>query len=68
MEIRVPSFYFPWFVLQFSDTIEPERIDDARTTRGRDPLPPAEWRWVERAAAVVLPRAVECRGTTVSDW
>ncbi|OGP85790.1 MAG: DNA-formamidopyrimidine glycosylase [Deltaproteobacteria bacterium RBG_16_58_17] len=31
-------------------------------------LSPAEWRRVERAAAVVLPRAVECRGTTVSDW
>ncbi len=28
----------------------------------------AEWRKVQKAAAIVLPRAVECRGTTVSDW
>ncbi len=28
----------------------------------------AEWRRVEKAAAAVLPRAVACRGTTVSDW
>lgn len=27
-----------------------------------------EWRKVEEAAAVILPRAVACRGTTVSDW
>lgn len=27
-----------------------------------------EWRKVEQAAAVILPRAVACRGTTVSDW
>jgi len=27
-----------------------------------------EWRKVEKAAAVILPRAVACRGTTVSDW
>ncbi len=31
-------------------------------------LTPAEWRKVERATAMVLPRAVACRGTTVSDW
>jgi formamidopyrimidine-DNA glycosylase len=28
----------------------------------------AEWRRVEKAAAAVLRRAVDCRGTTVSDW
>jgi len=28
----------------------------------------AEWRRVEKASALVLPRAVACRGTTVSDW
>ena len=39
-----------------------------------DPRRPAgsltadEWRKVEKAAAVVLRRAVACRGTTVSDW
>jgi formamidopyrimidine-DNA glycosylase len=27
-----------------------------------------EWWKVEQAAAVILPRAVACRGTTVSDW
>jgi formamidopyrimidine-DNA glycosylase len=27
-----------------------------------------EWRAVEKAAAVIFPRAVACRGTTVSDW
>ena len=27
-----------------------------------------EWRKVQKASAAVLPRAVECRGTTVSDW
>jgi formamidopyrimidine-DNA glycosylase len=27
-----------------------------------------EWRKVEKAAAVILQRAVACRGTTVSDW
>jgi formamidopyrimidine-DNA glycosylase len=31
-------------------------------------LSPNEWRKVEEAAAVILPRAVACRGTTVSDW
>jgi formamidopyrimidine-DNA glycosylase len=31
-------------------------------------LSAAEWRKVQKASAVVLPRAVECRGTTVSDW
>ncbi len=31
-------------------------------------LTAAEWRRVEKAAAIVLPRAVACRGTTVSDW
>jgi formamidopyrimidine-DNA glycosylase len=28
----------------------------------------SEWRKVQKASAAVLPRAVECRGTTVSDW
>lgn len=28
----------------------------------------AEWRKVRKASSLVLPRAVECRGTTVSDW
>ncbi|MBA4422096.1 MAG: formamidopyrimidine-DNA glycosylase [Syntrophus sp. (in: bacteria)] len=31
-------------------------------------LSDAEWRKVQKASAAVLPRAVECRGTTVSDW
>ena len=31
-------------------------------------LTAAEWRKVEKAAAAVLLRAVDCRGTTVSDW
>ncbi len=31
-------------------------------------LSPSEWRKVEEAAAAILPRAVACRGTTVSDW
>jgi formamidopyrimidine-DNA glycosylase len=31
-------------------------------------LSAAEWHKVRKAAAVILPRAVECRGTTVSDW
>ena len=31
-------------------------------------LSAAEWRKVQKASAAVLPRAVECRGTTVSDW
>jgi formamidopyrimidine-DNA glycosylase len=31
-------------------------------------LTAAEWRKVEKAAASVLRRAVECRGTTISDW
>jgi formamidopyrimidine-DNA glycosylase len=31
-------------------------------------LTACEWRKVQRAAAVILPRAVACRGTTVSDW
>lgn len=41
---------------------------------GVDPRRPAgglsddEWRKVQQAAAVILPRAVACRGTTVSDW
>ena len=28
----------------------------------------AEWRKVQKASAAVLHRAVECRGTTISDW
>jgi len=28
----------------------------------------AEWRKIQKASSLVLPRAVECRGTTVSDW
>lgn len=31
-------------------------------------LSAAEWRKMQKASATVLPRAVECRGTTVSDW
>ncbi len=31
-------------------------------------LTAAEWRRVEKAAAVVLSRAVACRGTSISDW
>jgi len=31
-------------------------------------LAQAQWRRMEKAAAIILPRAVECRGTTVSDW
>jgi formamidopyrimidine-DNA glycosylase len=31
-------------------------------------LSPAEWRAVSRAVKTVLPRAVACRGTTMSDW
>lgn len=31
-------------------------------------LSAGEWRKVEEAAAVILPRAVACRGTTISDW
>ncbi len=31
-------------------------------------LATAEWRKVAKAAAVILRRAVACRGTTVSDW
>ncbi|MDA8125079.1 MAG: bifunctional DNA-formamidopyrimidine glycosylase/DNA-(apurinic or apyrimidinic site) lyase [Deltaproteobacteria bacterium] len=41
---------------------------------GIDPRRPAgslklaEWRKVEKSAGVVLPRAVACRGTSISDW
>lgn len=41
---------------------------------GLDPRRPAgglrigEWRKVQRATAAVLARAVECRGTSISDW
>jgi formamidopyrimidine-DNA glycosylase len=31
-------------------------------------LSASEWRQVQKASAAVLPRAVECRGTTISDW
>lgn len=31
-------------------------------------LTAAEWRKVEKAAAIVLSRAVACRGTSISDW
>lgn len=31
-------------------------------------LSAGEWRKVEQAAAEIIPRAVACRGTTVSDW
>ncbi len=31
-------------------------------------LSDAEWRKVQKGTAIVLPRAVKCRGTTVSDW
>jgi formamidopyrimidine-DNA glycosylase len=43
-------------------------------TAGIDPRRPAgsvtlrEWGKVKKAARVILSRAVECRGTTVSDW
>jgi formamidopyrimidine-DNA glycosylase len=40
-------------------------VDPRRPTGS---LTAAEWRRVEKAAAVILPRAVACRGTTVSDW
>jgi formamidopyrimidine-DNA glycosylase len=40
-------------------------IDPRRPTGS---LSAKEWLKVEAAAAVILPRAVACRGTTVSDW
>ena len=40
-------------------------IDPRRQTGS---LTAAEWRKVQKGTAAVLPRAVECRGTTVSDW
>jgi formamidopyrimidine-DNA glycosylase len=40
-------------------------IDPRRQTGS---LSASEWRKVQKASAAVLPRAVECRGTTVSDW
>ncbi len=40
-------------------------IDPRRQTGS---LSAAEWRKVQKASAIILPRAVECRGTTVSDW
>ena len=41
------------------------RIDPRRPSGD---LSADEWRKVEEAAALILPRAVACRGTTVSDW
>ena len=41
------------------------RVDPRRPSGG---LSASEWRKVEQAAAVIFPRAVACRGTTVSDW
>lgn len=41
---------------------------DVDPRRPAGSLTAAEWRKVEKAAAVVLLRAVACRGTTVSDW
>lgn len=40
-------------------------IDPRRQAGG---LSGAEWRKVQKASATVLPRAVECRGTSISDW
>ncbi len=40
-------------------------VDPRRPSGG---LSANEWRKVEQAAAVIFPRAVACRGTTVSDW
>jgi formamidopyrimidine-DNA glycosylase len=40
-------------------------IDPRRPSGG---LSAGEWRKVEQAAAEIFPRAVACRGTTVSDW
>jgi formamidopyrimidine-DNA glycosylase len=40
-------------------------VDPRRPTGS---LTAAEWLKVQKAAAAVLPRAVACRGTTVSDW
>jgi len=39
---------------------------DPRRTAGS--LKAAEWRKIAEAAPVILQRAVDCRGTTVSDW
>lgn len=44
----------------YSSGIDPQRQANS--------LSASEWRKVQKASAVVLPRAVECRGTTVSDW
>ena len=44
----------------YSSGIDPRRQADS--------LSASEWRKVQKASAAVLPRAVECRGTTVSDW
>jgi formamidopyrimidine-DNA glycosylase len=40
-------------------------VDPRRPSGG---LSAGEWRKVELAAAEIFPRAVACRGTTVSDW
>jgi formamidopyrimidine-DNA glycosylase len=44
----------------FAAGIDPQRPAGSLET--------AEWRRIQQAAAVVLPRAVECRGTSISDW
>ena len=44
----------------FGAEIDPRRSASAVTLR--------EWGRVRKAAAAILSRAVECRGTTVSDW
>ena len=44
----------------YSSGIDPQRQADS--------LSASEWRKVQKASAAVLPRAVECRGTTISDW